>query len=97
MGELCKHLPTKLRDSQDLLDRIKALRPLPRGARLFTADAVSIYTNINTTAAIAAIREWLLRFQYELPEGFSPMELFLLVLKVIIENIIFTFGDTYWR
>ena len=37
MGELCKNLPTKLRDSQDLLDRIKTLGHLPHGARLFTA------------------------------------------------------------
>ena len=97
MGELCKNLPTKLRDSQDLLDRIKTLGHLPHGARLFTADAVSMYTNINTAAAIDAIREWLTRFKAELPDDFPPTELFLSVLQIIMENSIFTFGDTYWR
>ena len=97
MGELCKNLPTKLRDSQDLLDRIKTLGHLPHGARLFTADAVSMYTNINTAAAIDAIQEWLVRFKDELPQDFPPTELFLSVLQIIMENGIFTFGGTYWR
>ena len=61
------NLPTKLRDSQDLLDRIRALGPLPRGARLWTADAVSMYTNIDTDLALVAIRTWLETFADELP------------------------------
>ena len=97
MAKLVEHLPTHLKDSQDLLAPIKKLGALPLNARIFTADAVSIYTNIDTDKAIAAIGQWIDRYANELPENFPPKALFLQVLEVIMNNSIFTFGDTYWR
>ena len=55
MAKLVEHLPTRLKDSQDLLARIAKLGRLPPNARIFTADAVSMYTNIDTDKAIDAI------------------------------------------
>jgi len=41
-----KNVPTFLRDSNHAITRLKQLGELPANARLFTADAVSMYTNI---------------------------------------------------
>ena len=97
MSKLVIHSPSYLKDSQDLLDRIKNLGALPSHARVFTADAVSMYTNIDTDKAIEAIRIWIERYRVELHENFPPAALFLQVLEVIMNNSIFTFGDTYFR
>ncbi|KAL7527719.1 hypothetical protein ACHAWF_002294 [Thalassiosira exigua] len=55
-----KHLcPTYIKDSTSLLDRLDELGELPPNVKLFTADAVSMYTNIDTNHAIEVIGKWL--------------------------------------
>ena len=57
MAKLVEHLPTHLKDSQDLLARIKILERLPpANAESFTVDIVSMKTNIDTNKAIATTR-----------------------------------------
>ena len=46
-------------NSDELIDMMRALGPLPPGAKLFTADATSMYTNIDTDHAIQVIGDWL--------------------------------------
>jgi hypothetical protein len=40
--------PAYLRDSFKLIEQLKALSPVPLGAYFITADAVSMYSNIDT-------------------------------------------------
>ena len=51
-------MPTYLKNSTELKKEFKALQ-LPPHARLFTADAVSMYTNIDTEAALFEISAFL--------------------------------------
>jgi hypothetical protein len=60
MKSLIKFVPTYVQDSYQVLRELKALDELPHNARLFTADAVSMYTNINTQHGIQVFHEWLM-------------------------------------
>lgn len=65
---------------------------LPPNARFFTADAVSMYTNIDTQHALTVIEEYL-----ELREPNKLLlQAIMSLLKIIMENNYFQFGDTYW-
>ena len=55
----CKpFIPTYLRDRQQVLDELQKLK-LSSNARIFTADANSMYNNIDTEHAIIVIGAWL--------------------------------------
>jgi hypothetical protein len=79
--QLKKLLPlsqTYLQDSNQVLHELHALGPLPPAdAKLFTADAVSMYTNIDTHHALIVFRQWFQDFSSGIPKAF-PTELFLL-------------------
>jgi hypothetical protein len=50
---------TYLQDSNQVLHELHALGPLPPDAKLFTADAVSMYTNmIDTHHALIVFCQW---------------------------------------
>ena len=66
---------------------------LPAGALLFTADAVSMYTNIPTHRALMFIGKYLRRGLF--PD--IPVEALMEALKLVMCNNIFTFGDTTWK
>jgi hypothetical protein len=68
---------------------------LPQEALLFSADAMSMYTNIDTFTGINSIDELIVTHQNQLPINF-PKELFLRVLQLIMDNNLFSFGDSYW-
>lgn len=82
-------------DSTQAVEELKAIGRLPPGTRIFTADAVSMYTNIDTQHGITTIRNFLLQHKDELPFAF-PSDLLVEVLKEIMTNNIFDFGDTHW-
>ena len=86
---------TYLKDSYQVLDELKALGQLPANARLFTADAHSMYTNIDTKHALTIFKQWLQVFPDEIPTDF-PTDLFLSVLELVMTRNVFQFDDTYW-
>ena len=47
-SHLMKYLPTYVQDSESLTKKLKNIGKLPAGEKLFTSDAVSMYTNIDT-------------------------------------------------
>jgi hypothetical protein len=51
--------PSYTKDSYQILDEVKALRTLLPKACIFTADAVSMYTNIDASHSIKTISNWL--------------------------------------
>jgi hypothetical protein len=83
-----------LKDSYTLYKELKHLQ-LPETARIFTADAKSIYTNIDTTTGLVTIKDFLDANKEKLPTNF-PRTLFLQVLEIVMRNNIFSFADTYW-
>jgi hypothetical protein len=67
---------------------------VPPGAILFIADAVSMYTKINTDRALQFISQ-------HIQENIShfanvPAEALIEVLEIIMTLNVFTFGDTPW-
>jgi hypothetical protein len=58
---ICQKLPSFINSSFTLITHLKGLPPLPANARLFTADAVSMYTNIDTIHALAQITQFFRR------------------------------------
>ena len=80
--------------SKKLKDLIIPL-DLPPNAQLFTADAVSMYTNINTRHALRIIGDYLQRNSQKFPS--VPYEAVMVALSLIMTNNIFRFGDTYWH
>jgi len=78
-----------------IIDDLKELF-IPDGALIFTADAKSMYTNIDTATGVAAIRDFIIVNQDQIPTNF-PTELFLPTLTAVMDNNIFTFAGTYWQ
>ena len=87
--------PCYLRDSWKLMEELRLLGRLPPTARLITSDATSMYTNIFTSHGLSIIRQWLLRHEHELPKGFI-IDFICDGLKLVMENNVFQFGDTWW-
>ena len=80
------------KSSLDLKKELTALN-VPPNAYLFTADAVSMYTNIPTDRALLFIGKYLRRTHFP---GI-PTEALMDALRLVMKNNIFTFGDTTWR
>ena len=106
MGDLSKwvdvqlqkliHLcPGYLQDSQAFLTKLRRLGRLPPTAIILTADAVSMYTNINTSHALATLHKWLTLHQDDLPHDY-PTQMVLEATKLVMTNNVFQFDDTYW-
>jgi hypothetical protein len=87
---------TYIRDSFQVLEDVAAIGPLPPNARLFTADAVSMYTNIDKQHAGEVFRAWFTSYPEEIPSTF-PTEFFLSCLEIVMSNNVFSFGDTFWQ
>jgi hypothetical protein len=89
MKDLLPLVRCYIKNSTTLISQLKQL-PLPTGAKIFTADAVSMYTNIDTTLGINAIKQFLITNENDLPANF-PVQLFLNILETIMRNNIFSF------
>jgi hypothetical protein len=88
-------LRSYLRSSFDLRAQLHTLVLPPGRHRLFTADATSMYTNINTAAAIAAIHTYIESRPSKFPA--IPLQALTAAIEMIMTKNIFQFGDTYWR
>ena len=66
---------------------------IPPDSFLFTADAVSMYTNIPTSRALMFIGTYLRKERFP---GI-PTEALMEALSLVMKNNIFTFGDTTWK
>jgi hypothetical protein len=91
---VAKSFPSYLQSSFDLKTDLDSLN-LPPNCRLFTADATSMYTNINTDAAITAIHDYIMHNQAQFPN--LPLTPLTAALKLIMKHNVFQFGDTFWK
>jgi len=94
MKQLLPLIPSYIKDSRDLLKEIQTLH-IPSDAKIFTADASAMYTNIDTDTGIKAFHDLFDRYAEEIPADF-PQGLFLHVLEIVMNNNVFSFGDTFW-
>jgi hypothetical protein len=74
------------------MEELKNL-PILGNALLFSADAKSMYTNIDTAVGIQAFRDFFVAQEEQIPSSF-PINLFLKVLELVMSNNIFSFGNT---
>jgi hypothetical protein len=95
--QLVVHLcPVCLKDRWQLLHKLCDLTTLPSDATCYTANAVSMYTNINKSHGIAMIARWLELLHPDLPSGFSSIKI-LEGLDIIMCNNVFAFGSLYFK
>jgi hypothetical protein len=78
-----------------LKDKLISLERLPPNAKLFTSDAISMYTNIDTKHALKILKHFIYKHHNfsTLHEKSAVLE----GLEMIMNNNIFQFGDTYWQ
>jgi hypothetical protein len=87
--------PGYLRDNWELLRLLKSIGPLPANSYFVTADAISMYSNIETDHGIETMEKWFKLHEHELPKDY-PTETILAGLSIVMRNNVFAFGDTFW-
>ena len=92
---IVKAQPTYFKDSFALKQSLQSIH-LPPNALLFTSDAVSMYTNIQTEPALHEISKYLREHDNKPFNHYNPTAL-IEALQIIFRNNIIKFGDTYWR
>lgn len=92
-------LPTYIRDSRHLKESLLLRFPngLPPNARLFSVDAVSMYTNIDTHHGISTTRKWLELYEEKFPNRYLPSDFLGDALELIMTDNILQFGDLHYR
>ena len=93
---LCNNLPFVYRSSTAVVTRLKALPILPPDTRLFTMDAQSMYTNIDTPTALTALRKFFATSPYCYYMEPKLQESLLAGLHIIMNRNLFRFGDSHW-
>ena len=89
--QLVVHLvPCYLKDSKSLLRKLKSLGKLPSTAFVTTADAVSMYTNIDTKHGLQTLHKWFQLHAHELPVGY-PTQMVLKAIRLVMFNNVFQF------
>ena len=83
------------KSSTTLKEQLVEMNNLNEYNKLFTADAISMYTNINTNKALREIARYLNTQQHLFPD--VPVSALMEALDIIMNNNIFSFGDTYWH
>jgi hypothetical protein len=78
-----------------ILDNLKQLGPLSPSARLFTANAVLICTNIDTKHGLKRIQKWFDLHCWEILVKYPrfPFKLILELLRLVMTNNIFQFDN----
>ena len=95
LQKLKPFVPSYLKNSDELIKKLKKLGRCPINARLFTADAQSMYTNIDTPHAILVIGRWLDSLKTKLHPTY-PLDAVKDAMKIVMTNNIFQFGDAYF-
>jgi len=94
MKQLLPFVQLHKHNSFTVVEELKTIT-LPKNALIFTADAMLMYTNIDTATGLASVKAFIDSNIDNIPRDF-PVDLFLRVLECVMTNNIFTFADTYW-
>ncbi|KAL7460992.1 hypothetical protein ACHAXS_001428, partial [Conticribra weissflogii] len=96
LQQLTSLVLTYLRDSHQLLEELQQLDTLPVTVQLFTADAVSTYTNIDSTHALQVLCNILQQNENQLPMNF-PGNALMDALQIVTDNNVFEFGNEHFK
>ena len=104
LQQLTPFILTWIKDSNQFLNYVNAFVKLqkngrlPPNARMITADAVSMYTNIETTHALNVLRWFLeeLKEEGQLPEDFD-IDMIIEAAAIIMRWNIMEVGDTFLK
>jgi hypothetical protein len=94
MKELLPLVRSYTKNSTSIIEDLKNLN-IPKEAKLFAADAKSMYTNIDTDLGLATLKDFLTCNNTHLPPDF-PTDFFLSIMEIVMKNNIFSFMDSYW-
>jgi hypothetical protein len=94
LKKLLPNVKSYVKDSTTVIKELKELT-FPTNARLFSADATSMYTNIKTHLAVDSIKSLILDNTDNPPCNF-PTSIILEILTIAMENNVFSFADTFW-
>ena len=99
LKKIIRHLPYVATSSTQVKEQLTGNYTVPETTRLFTLDAVSMYTNIHAGHALPEIADFL--YHTEMGQNIKKEEeinvaALIFALETIMENNIFMFGDTYW-
>ena len=94
LQQVATTFPSYFNNSKNLKTDLENIGILPLGAKLVIADTVSMYTNIDTDAALTEIANYLRRNDEAFPR--LPIEGLIEGLAIVMRNNYFTFRDTYW-
>ena len=82
-----------VKDSFQVITQLKSHGKFPPGSKILTADAVSMYTNIDPSEGIPTIKNYIHKFSTDI----HPSEFIIDLLNLVMENNLFQFGNTWWR
>jgi len=91
---IMEEMPTYFKDSFAFLELVENI-VIPPGCSTFTSDAVNMYGNINTDAALSVICAYLR--QNERRYGHYHAPTLIRALEIVMTNNIIRFGDIYVR
>ena len=96
LQKMMKFCPTKLKDVNELMAKIKKLGPLPPSTVIFTYDAEKLYPTIQIGPALKSIKWWLNHLKDKLPEDFCDHDLLINLLTMVMTQNIFQFDDVFY-
>ena len=101
LKKLLPFVPTYIKNTRDFHGRLQDLNELgrlPENARMIKADAISMYTDIDTNHALATLRMFLEELQEQglLPENFN-IDMILEAAKLVMRWNLFEYGDCYFK
>ena len=89
-----KHVTSYLRDTTGFLNNLP--NTIPKDTILASFDIESLYSNIPHNLGLEAVKYWIEKYPDTLNSRFSK-EFILDGIKLILENNIFCFNDTFYR
>jgi hypothetical protein len=99
LKKITKHMKYIAKSSRQVAQELTS-RTWPPGIKLFTLDAVSMYTNIHLGHALPVILNFLQNTEYgkqvhtKSKVHLAPLEY---ALDLVMSYNLFAFGDTFWR
>jgi len=95
LTKLIPKVDSYLKDSFALLHELCTLNTLTPNAKLITADAVSMYTNIDTPHGLEILSQFIHEHALAIDDNF-PVNTVIKLLTLVMKNNIFSFGDLYF-